>query len=185
MPDIQTKKELTAEKFARFLNWLSPDLDRAGEAYERLRRCLLTFFSRRQCSFADELADETINRVILKVNDEQIANKMAYCYGVARNVFLESLRSQRTQVDVDYVTIAAVEPEEPSFSHECLDKCLAGLPAESRDLLLGYFSEEKRKKIELRRRISESVQTTQTALRMRVMRIKQKLKLCVQQCMNS
>lgn len=176
-------KEVTGEKFANFLEWLSPDRDRAGDEYERLRFRLCTFFSQRQCGFADELADETINRVILKVSEEKIESKIAYCYGVAKNIYRESLRKQRTHLDIADVTIAAKEPEEPSFSSECLDQCLAKLPSDSRTLLLDYFSEAKLAKIELHRRISETLQTTQTALRMRVMRTKQKLKICVQECM--
>jgi DNA-directed RNA polymerase specialized sigma24 family protein len=183
MPDAKTKKNLTREKFASFLDWLNPDRDRAGEEYERLRFRLCTFFSQRRCSFADELADETINRVILKSSEERIENKIAYCYGVAKNVFRESLRKERTHLDIDEVVIAAKDPEERSFSNECLDKCLEKLSPESRELLLEYFSEARQAKIELHRRISESLATTQTALRMRVMRIKQKLKVCVQECM--
>lgn len=184
MPDSKTKKEVTRERFASFLEWLSPDRDVAGEEYERLRFRLCTFFSQRQCSFADELADETINRVILKSSEEEIENKIAYCYGVAKNVYRESLRKQRIHVDIDDVTITAKAPEEPSFSSECLDKCLEKLPSDSRNLLLEYFSEAKLAKINLHRRISESLETTQTALRMRVMRTKQKLKVCVQECMS-
>ncbi len=184
MPEAKSKKELTREKFANFLEWLSPDCDRAGEEYERLRFRLCTFFSQRRCSFADELADETLNRIILKSAEERIENKIAYCYGVAKNVFRESLRKERTHLDIEEVTIAAKAPEEPSFSRECLDKCLEKLPPDSRNLLLDYFSEAKLQKIELHRRISESLKTTQTALRMRVMRQKQKLKICVQECMS-
>lgn len=147
----------------------------------RFRLC--TFFSQRQCSFADELADETINRVILKSSAEKIESKIAYCYGVAKNVYRESLRKERTHLDIDEVSIAAKAPEEPSFSRECLDKCLEKLSPDNRNLLLEYFSEAKLAKIELHRRISEGLETTQTALRMRVMRSKQKLKVCVQECM--
>src|SRR6185436_5279963 len=127
MPDAMTKKELTREKFAGFLEWLNPDRDRAGEEYERLRFRLCTFFSQRQSRFADELADETINRVILKVSEEKIENKIAYCYGVAKNVFRESLRKERPHLDIDEVAIAAEAPQEPSFSNDCLDKCLEKL----------------------------------------------------------
>src|SRR5437870_9513374 len=144
-----TKKELTREKFAGFLEWLNPDRDRAGEEYERLRFRLCTFFSQRHCGFADELADETINRVILKSAAEMIENKIAYFYGVARNVYRESLRKERPHVDIDEVTVAARAPEEPSFSRECLDKCLAELSAENRSLVLDYFSEARQAKIEL------------------------------------
>ena len=177
------KKEVTRESFEGFLDWLSPDRERAAEEYERLRFCLCRFFSQRQCRFADELADETINRVILKSSEEKIENKIGYCYGVARNVYRESLRKERSQVDIDEVTVAAKAPEEPSFSRECLDKCLEKLSPDSRNLLLDYFSEAKLAKIELHRRISEGLKMTQTALRMRVMRTKQKLKICVQECM--
>lgn len=183
MPDSTTKKEVTREKFASFLEWLAPDHDSAGEEYERLRFRLCTFFSQRHCVFADELADETINRVILKSSEEQIENKLAYCYGVARNVYRESLRRERPHLDIDEVTISAKAPEQQTFSSECLDQCLEKLPPESRTLLLDYFSEAKMAKIQLHRRISEGLQTTQTALRMRVMRTKQKLKICVQECM--
>lgn len=183
MPDAKTKKELTREKFASFLEWLNPDPERAGEEYERLRFRLCTFFSMRQCSLADELADETINRVILKVSEEKIENKIAYCYGVAKNIYREWLRKQRTHLDIDDVTIVAKTPEEPSVSSECLDKCLEELSPQTRNLLLDYFSEAKLAKIQLHRRLSDSIKTTQTALRMRVMRSKQKLKICVQECM--
>jgi RNA polymerase sigma factor (sigma-70 family) len=176
-------KEVTPEKFAGFLEWLNPDRDRAGEEYERLRFRLCTFFGQRHCSFADELADETINRVILKVSEEKIENKIAYFYGVAKNVYRESLRKERPHLDIDDVKIAAKAPEEQSFSSDCLDECLEKLPPDSRSLLLEYFSEAKLAKIQLHRRISESLETTQTALRMRVMRTKQKLKVCVQECM--
>jgi DNA-directed RNA polymerase specialized sigma24 family protein len=185
-PSLDTKvnKEVTREKFASFLAWLSPEVESAGEEYERLRFRLCTFFAQRHCRFSDELADETINRVILKSSEEKIENKLAYCYGVAKNVYRESLRKERNHLDIDEVTIAAKAPEEQSVSTECLDKCLAELSPESRNLILDYFSEVKLAKIELHRRISESFEMTQTALRMRIMRIKQKLKVCVQECMS-
>ena len=183
LPESKVKKEVTREEFANVLKWLSPEGDRAGEEYERLRFRLCTFFSQRRCSFSDELADETINRVILKINEESVEHRLAYCYGVARNVYRESLRKERFHLDIDEVPIAAEAPVEQSFSGECLDKCLAELSPESRSLILDYFSEVKQAKIELHRRISEGLEMTQTALRMRVMRIKQKLKVCVQECM--
>ena len=177
-------KEITQESFSTFLEWLSPNTERAGEEYERLRFLLCRFFSLRHCNFADELADETINRVILKISTEEIDNIRAYCLGVAKNVYRESLRKQRTHLDIDEVTIAVKAPEQPSFSSECLDRCLERLPSESRELILNYFSETKQEKIDLRQRISQSLTMTQTALRMRIFRVKTKLKNCVHECMS-
>jgi DNA-directed RNA polymerase specialized sigma24 family protein len=178
------KAEITQESFARFLEWLSPDSECAGEEYERVRFLLLRFFSLRHCHRADELADETINRVILKISDEEIENKFAYIYGVAKNVHRESLRKERPHLDIDEVEIAANAPAPQSFSSECLDKCLEKLPADSRNRLLDYFSETGQKKIKLHQRISENLKITQTALRMSIMRSKKKLKTCVQECMD-
>jgi DNA-directed RNA polymerase specialized sigma24 family protein len=184
LPEMKVNKEVTREKFANFLQWLSPEGESAGEEYERLRFRLCTFFSQRHCRFSDELADETINRVMLKISEEKIENRLAYCYGVAKNVYRESLRKERTHLNVDEVPIAAEAAVQQSLSSECLDKCLAELSPESRNLILDYFSEARLAKIELHRRISASLEMTQTALRMRVMRIKQKLKICVQECMS-
>ena len=182
-PGTNVDREVTREEFASFLEWLSPDGARAGEEYESLRFRLRTFFSQRRCRFPEELADETINRVILKHGEEKIEHPLAYCYGVARNVFRESLRRERRHADIEEVAVAAPEPEGPSFSRECLDRCLGELPAESRSLILDYFSEARAAKIELHRRIAENLQMTQVALRMSVMRIKKKLKICVRECM--
>jgi DNA-directed RNA polymerase specialized sigma24 family protein len=179
----KVSREVTQESFANFLAWLGPEAGSAGEEYERLRFRLCTFFAQRRCRFPEELADETINRVIHKVGEERIENRLAYFYGVARNVYRESLRRERGRVSIDEATVAARPAEEPSVSGECLDRCLAELPDESRSLILEYFSEAKAAKIELHRRISESFELTQTALRMRVMRIKRKLTVCVRECM--
>jgi DNA-directed RNA polymerase specialized sigma24 family protein len=184
VPNLSAKQEITREKFSGFLEWLSPDIERAVEEYERLRFRLATFFSQRRCVFADELVDETINRVILKSSEERIESKTAYFYGVAKNVYREWLRKQRLHLDIEDVQLVAPQREEASFSHECLDKCLKELLPSDCNLLLDYFSEERSAKIELHRRISASLKTTQTALRMRVMRLKGKLKACVIECMN-
>lgn len=183
MPDAKAKEEITKEKLFTFLEWLNPDPERAAEEYERLRSLLCQYFSRR-CNFADELADETINRVILKSSETEIENISAFCYGVARNVYRESLRKQRVHVDIEDVTIVAKQPEARSFSSECLDKCLEKLSPEHRDLVLDYFSREKMDKIKLRRRISASLKMTQTAVRMQVWRTKRKLKICIHECMS-
>jgi DNA-directed RNA polymerase specialized sigma24 family protein len=182
LPYSRTKQEVTREKFARFLEWLSSDPNKAGEEYELLRFRLLNFFTNRHCGFVDELADETINRVMLKVSEEQIENKVAYCYGVAKNVYRETLRKQRLHVDLDDVVVPAAAPYEPSVSSECLDKCLEELPEENRQLLIDYFGATQQK-VEFHRSLAARLKTTQTALRMRVFRYKKSLSACVQECM--
>lgn len=181
MPKDQAAKEITAEKFAKFLAWLSPNMDEAGEEYERLRFRLITFFAHRNCRFPEDLADETINRVTVKIGEITIENKFAFCYGVAKNVFLESLRKEKEFLNLDDVQIAAKETED-DFSNQCLDNCLQELSAENRMLILDYFSENKSAKITFREKLSETMDLSKTALRMRILRIKQSLKGCLQKC---
>ena len=176
-------KEVTRENFEIFLGWLSPEQEKQGEEYERLRFRLMTFFASRRCLYAEELADEVINRVVVLAGKEIIENKLGYVYGVARNVYLESLRKEKTHVNVDDVSLAAKDEPPTDFSSECLEKCLQKLPRERRELILDYFSEEKSGKIAQHKKTSGEMQISQTALRMRVMRVKQQLSVCVKDCM--
>lgn len=175
-------KEITAEDFDFFLDWLCPDDAKRGEAYERLRFRLVTFFAHRNCRFPEELADEVINRTILKISGTSIENKLGFCYGIAKNVFLESLRKEKSHQNIDEVVVADKPPMEEEAGHACLDKCLKKLPDESRRLILEYYSEEKQAKIDLRQRLMENLALSQAALRMKVMRIRDKLRGCIEDC---
>lgn len=177
-----SQKEITPERFAAFLRWLSPDEQSAGDAYERLRFRLVTYFSGRQCLHPEELADETINRLCLKIGEEEIANKTAFAYGFARFVLLEYLRRRRVEVNVDEIDIAAAVADETEPDNGCLAKCLGELPEESRRLVLDYFSETKSAKISLHKRMAERFTGSTTALRMRIVRIKQRLRVCLEEC---
>jgi DNA-directed RNA polymerase specialized sigma24 family protein len=178
---VEAKKELTAEKFAEFLTWLNPSAENSGVEYERLRFRLITFFTARKCRFSEELADETINRVALKIADTIIENKFAFCYGVAKNVFLESLRKEKEFLNIDELQIAA-EEKQPELDNRCFDKCLGELPSDNRTLILDYFSENKSAKISLRERLADNLGVTKVNLRMKIVRIKQALKTCLVEC---
>src|SRR5262245_45392253 len=104
--ETMTRKDryLTPEAFATFLTLLSPDPELAGEKYEELRRQLIKFFEWR-CSFlADQLADETLNRVVRKIQEGEKVEKniLALCLGIARFVFKEYLRHpENRRVEVE------------------------------------------------------------------------------------
>lgn len=167
--------------FAKFLVWLDSDSEKAGEEYERLRFRLITFFSHRSCLFPEDLTDETLNRVILKIEKEIIENKSAYFYGVAKYVYLESLRKEKSHLNIDEITVAENISKD---SDKCLEKCLNELSKENRELILDYYSEEKQAKIELHKQISEKLNLSKTALRMKILGIKQKLKNCLEECVS-
>ncbi len=178
---------LSGEALASFLARLDADPDRAGEKYESLRLTLIKFFDWRGAHFPEECADETLNRVIRKIDEgETIRDIPTYCHGVARLVLLEKLKSpdsRRTDIeDLSPAALVAPEPEEKDDKHECFEWCLKELPVESRQLILQYYSDEKREKIDRRQALARRLGIPLNALRSRAQRIRNRLEDCVNGC---
>jgi RNA polymerase sigma factor (sigma-70 family) len=179
---------LSAEALAGFLACLDPDSDRAGEKYESLRLTLMKFFDWRGAHFPEELADETINRVIRKIDEGQTVRDIpTYCHGVARLVLLEKLKgpeSKRTDFEeLPPAALVAPEPEERDEKQDCFEHCLKQLPVDSRQLILQYYVDEKREKINRRLAMAERLGIPLNALRSRAQRIRNRLEECVDGCL--
>ncbi len=179
---------LSAEALSRFLACLDPDFDRAGAKYESLRLTLMKFFDWRGAHFPEECADETINRVIRKIDEgETIRDVPTYCHGVARLVLLEKLKgpeSRRTDFEeLPPGALVAPEAEEKDERQECFERCLNELPIESRQLILQYYSDEKREKIDRRLSLARRLSIPLNALRSRAQRIRNRLEDCVSGCL--
>ena len=178
------KKEwdLTQEAFERFLAWLNPNSDKAGQKYEDIRRRLIEIFTCRGCNCPEDLSDETINRVIRKVQeigDTYVGDPALYFYAVAHNVHLEYLRKKP---NVQPAPPTGVDPQREK-EYECLEKCMEELPPRSRDLVLQYYQEEKHAKIDLRKQLAIRLGIPLNALRIRACRIRMNLQACVFQCL--
>ena len=176
-------KELRAEDFDRLLNWLDADRDRAGLLYERIRWRLLTILASRGCTLAEELADETIDRVARRLADiEQIyvGDKAIYFLGVMNNVHHEYLRRPAVPRLID----AADNIETREAIHVCLDNCLESLAPYSRQLIERYYAADKKAKIDLRKVIARELGIKPATLRLRALRIREKLQDCIERCMN-
>jgi len=73
--------------------------------------------------------------------------------------------------------------EEDSNERECFERCLAELPMESRQLILQYFQDERRDKINNRQAMANRLGIPLNALRSRIQRIKDKLEQGVAGCL--
>ena len=184
----KTKWTLTAEAFAKLLACLDPDAETAGEKYEAIRQKLVKFFDWRGAHFPEDCADETLNRVTRKIDEGDVIQDVAtYCHGVARLVFLETLKSadgKRTDFE-ELPPLVAPEPvvEESNARQECFNRCLRELPAASQQVLLQYYQDEKRSKINNRLSLAERLGIPLNALRNRVQRLRDKLEQCIHQCL--
>jgi DNA-directed RNA polymerase specialized sigma24 family protein len=173
---------LEQDDFDQLLAWLDPDPQRAGLAYEKIRRRLITIVASRGCLIPEELADETIDRVARRVSDirdSYVGDQAIYFLGVMNNVHHEYLRRpvmpRLPQRDDN------AEAKEKTYG--CLERCLDKLTASSRKMIERYYAEDRRAKIDLRRRLAAEFGVSPTTLRLRALRIREKLQACIEQCM--
>jgi len=186
-PVSEPEWTLTEQSFAKLLVRLSPDKELAGAEYEKLRLKLIKIFDWRGAHFPEECADETLNRVAKKIDSGEVIREIVpYCQAIARLVFLETLRHpDRKRVSLDKlkpIAAADPEPESEDTQRQCFSSCLGELPAASQRLILEYYREEKRDKIENRMRLAKELAIPLNALRSRAQRVRNKLEECVKHC---
>jgi len=181
---MKTDSNLTKTEFDDFLVWLDPDRGRAANKYEEVRRRLIWFYLNRQCNPAEDLADESINRVARKPREwkeKYRGDPMPYFYAVARNVFREYNREIKRKVEPPP---DVSRPElEPHLA--CLHVCIAKLNTESRNLILPYYEKRKSAKIVSHKEMGNSMGLSPGALRARIFRIRTKLRDCVEDCVGN
>ncbi len=199
MQNRESKRDwaLTPGAFQRLLDWLDEGVDSGGQRYLEMRRRLALYFDRKNCLTPDELADETLNRVARRLEEEGSIQSDApahYCYIVARFVFLEWLRRQEHEALGDDTTPgraitatlvqsdadeAAADTEERL---ECLERCMQKLEPEHRHLMMDYYSGQQRVKIDNRRTMAARLGITMNALSIRAFRLRENLEACIREC---
>jgi DNA-directed RNA polymerase specialized sigma24 family protein len=175
---------INQESFDALLDWLDAEREVAGHKYEVIRSGLIKLFIARGCCDAEDLADLTINRVVAKlstIRSEYVGEPTRYFYGVARNVILESRRRKEVPLE-EFPLVAVSEETVTNAEQECLNHCLALLHPEQRDLMLDYYLNEKRLKIDHHLLLAKERGISVAALRVRAHRIRVNLEKCVRQC---
>ncbi len=172
--------------FNELLNWLHPDREQAGRKYEDIRRRLIRIFIHRGCALAEDMADETIIRVVRKVREVRANfnpsdDPALYFYGVGRNVYREYLKRRPDPAPPPPDNETDDDEETPEY--KCLEKCLGHLSARNRELILEYYGDLEGAKIERRKKLAEHFGMALNALRIRAHRIRLELKRCVLECL--
>lgn len=178
---------LTQEAFDRLLIALGGDRDSGSEKYLEIRTNLTRFFEWRGCSFPEDHADETFNRIAKKIESgEEILNPAGYAMGVARLLVLEIMKSrQREQSALNEIGAASdayAEPDDGEHRLDCLRNCLQTLSPDNRELILQYYQGEKGEKIQNRKKLLERLGIPVNTLRMRALRLRERLQGCVEEC---
>jgi DNA-directed RNA polymerase specialized sigma24 family protein len=191
---------LTQSAFDLLLTRLDRDPHDAARQYEGLRRRLITFVQCRGGAFPEDLADETINRVarrLVEGTEIHSPHPADYFYGVARRVLSEHWHSpDAASVALDDLPPAHLtEPAAPwearaerdqrEHSLTCLERCLENLSSDERELITGYYQGETAVKIGNRKLLATRLGIAINALRIRALRIREKLQACVEGCLQS
>ncbi len=181
------KWELTGEAFNKFLARLHAEPERAGEQYEAIRLALVKFFDWQGAFATEDLADEVINRVARKIGEgDELRDVPQFCYGVARLVLLEHRKgflNRRAEVEEISSFAALSQATETDERQDHLERCMRELPVESRQLVLRYYQDERRQKIDVRAAIADQLGIPLNALRSRVQRIRDRLEQCLKRRM--
>lgn len=178
--------------FRQLLSFFDRDPERAGVRYRDLHARLVKFFQWQGVPEAEEHADEVLDRLLRKISDgETVANVNGYAIAIARCVFLEWRKRIERQAEVLRLVAAPDAAEEPPVGdddgerqRQWFDECLSTLSATNREIILRYYTGERRTKIEARRELAQSLGIDLNALRVRAHRIRTQLETCVAAGMN-
>jgi DNA-directed RNA polymerase specialized sigma24 family protein len=181
---------LTQSAFRQLLDWLDEGVNSDGTRYLEIRKRLALYFDRKNCLTPDEMADETLNRVARRLEEEGAISTDTpahYCYIVARFVLLEDFRrSPEKPIDekIPAISDATDQQQETERRFGCLERCMETLDPDERTLIVNYYQGEQRAKIENRRAIALKLGMTVNALSIRACRIRTKLENCVRKCLS-
>ncbi len=199
-----TNKSLSLEEFSALLRWLDRDPERAGDVYAALHAKITAMFRRHGIPFAEELADDVFNRIARRLvasdSDREILTTQPanFILGVARTIItyekgrgLQGWQSQKEQ-PLEVMEIAdpgssrieegLIMAQEDGVRAACLEKCLARLSADDRALLEAYYACEGGGRGQLHREMAGKFGVSESGLRSRIARIKEKLGICVRKC---
>lgn len=90
----------------------------------------------------------------------------------------------RTLEEVPEPRVSPAElADDPEQRLACLRRCLSELSPETRNLILHYYQGDKGDKIKNRKGLTEFLGIPPSTLRMRALRVRERLQLCAESCM--
>jgi len=179
---------VTPENFEELLIWIDPDPEKTGVPdrargavkYEAIRRRIIKIYQNRGCQQAEEVADETFNRVCVKAKElktKYTGDPSLYFYAVAKNVYREFMRGSGEIPS--WQPLTQDDPEEIELRMGFLDRCLEQLDSSERNLILKFYEGEKREKIENRKKLASELSINTRALSLRALRLRRQLLNCM------
>jgi hypothetical protein len=187
-------KSLTPEEFGKLLQWLSPEPETSVRMFLEITKELGKWLVRKGSAHAEDLVDETVDRVakIVFKEPDKYLNPKALFYGVGRKVWLEDYHRNPPpeELEPEKISARASDPAEWDFKEceeECMKEGVNNLPPHELHLITQYFSFQGREKIVVRKRLAEghgglgNLRTKACRIRTR---LNDGLDDCIDGCMN-
>lgn len=200
--------ELTALDLRLLLTALAPDPDVAGQKYVDLQQRLRLFFEARHCRDAERAADVVLNRLVRKLQKENLPKPQGWAWRAAQFHWQEICEAESKRQDneiigpqgeiMNYLENQLTSPNqsddallkrEPgktvreSVRSQCLDRCLAQMKEPDRELLLAYQGVPPgQEKAAVRRLLAAQHGFTSERLRHQIHTWLNGLTRCVQEC---
>lgn len=176
----------------KLLTCIDSETEQAKQKFEFIYSNLIGFFKKQENLFAlpEDCANDTMIRVAGSIRDCQAINNLsAYIFGFAWNVLHEKQREEkkrpvslekilaggeqfRADTDEDERNLARRKKQRLKYMQECLDR----RPKNERLLLQEYVKAKTQDAVGV---LAERLQTSISALRTKIHRIREELKLCV------
>jgi len=177
------------EALTGLLTRLHSGKEEAGNLYKDWHTRLVAHFVWKGVATPEDCADEVLHRVGEKISEGvEIQNLGSYIYGIARNVKREYYKKdifdplEKNDGIRPELTLKPADIGEVDERLACLTRCLGGLSARDREMLLAYYADEKN--IEPRKQLALSLKISVNTLHLRVHRLRQRLGKCINQCLN-
>jgi hypothetical protein len=172
--------------FASLLTFLCPDdPDEASRRYLRLHQKLAGYFRLKGMYDPVNDADDALDRAAEKiVKGHNIPDIDKFCIGIARNIVHERLRHKRREESafLKFLTNSQDNSTEALVDRitNLMKPCLEQMPADDRNLLTAYCKVPPGiERSEHRRQLAAALDSTISALRIRVTRLRRGLQNCV------
>lgn len=122
---------------------MEPSWPLSADSYTRLRLKLIFYFEGRGCPCADDLADETVRRLLMSLGHKNPDNLNAWAYGIARRVLLEWVRKEGKFTSLEGTDFAVHTDAAAEDSRRRAHEALLALEPCERELLEEYYLENE------------------------------------------
>jgi DNA-directed RNA polymerase specialized sigma24 family protein len=174
---------LNAEILKKVLELLDPDAGQAAVEYGKLHERLTRFFEWNNADDPTALADEALDRLGRRaLDDREIRSASSFVLGVARHLLQEERRRQARDAKAkrSWADLSAIPSStELERMDEALQRSLARMKPDRRNLIEAYYAHSGAEKIKEHQDLAARHQLSLNALRNRVFRLRKELELSV------